>query len=281
MIKNKHGFTLIELLAVIVILGLLALIVTPGVAKVIRNSKINTAKASLEGYVREIENASTLYLTETGKYPYNINQLELDGKNLDKIENPIVELSSGGVDKAVVEIDGLYCKYEKGLDTICQEESFYSYMKNSNNVGEIFDEIETKYNVSVNCLDGGECTEEEQQSLATNESAITELVSKMDFGYYGIERKQIKSIIFTNIEPEGEGIDISLDNTNDVLLYYTITDEVYDIKIYSEKEIMFPNDSSEMFSGLDNLDELVLENINTSRVIDMSSMFASTGSSSE
>ena len=62
---NKKGFTLIELLATIVILGLLALIVTPGVAKVIRNSKINTAKASLEGYVREIENAVALYMTDT------------------------------------------------------------------------------------------------------------------------------------------------------------------------------------------------------------------------
>ncbi|MBQ8234496.1 MAG: prepilin-type N-terminal cleavage/methylation domain-containing protein, partial [Bacilli bacterium] len=95
MFKTKKGFTLIELLATIVILGLLALIVTPGIAKVIRNSKMNTAKASLEGYVREIENASTLYLTDTGEYPYSINQLELDGKNLSKIENPIVELASG------------------------------------------------------------------------------------------------------------------------------------------------------------------------------------------
>ena len=49
--KKNKGFTLIELLATIVILGLLALIVTPGVAKVIRNSKFNTSKASLEGYI--------------------------------------------------------------------------------------------------------------------------------------------------------------------------------------------------------------------------------------
>ena len=76
-LKNKiYGFTLIELLATIVILGLLALIVTPGIAKVIKNSKINTAKASIEGYVREVENAIALYMTDNGVYPTNINQLE-------------------------------------------------------------------------------------------------------------------------------------------------------------------------------------------------------------
>ena len=80
-LKNKnYGFTLIELLATIVILGLLALIVTPGVAKVIKNSKINTSESSMEGYVREVENAIALYMTDNGVYPTNINQLELDGK---------------------------------------------------------------------------------------------------------------------------------------------------------------------------------------------------------
>ena len=279
-IKN-YGFTLIELLATIVILGLLALIVTPGVAKVIRNSKINTAKASLEGYVREIENASTLYLTDTGEYPYNINQLELDGKNISKIENPIVEFGYGEIEKVVVEIDDIYCKYEKGMDAICREESFYSYMKNSNNAGEIIDEIGHKYNVSANCITGGECTLEEQESIKTNGSAINELIAKVDTTYYGIEREQIKSIIFTNIEPEGEGIDISVNNTNDVLLYSKVTNEMYDIKIYSEKEIIFPEYSLNMFAYLDNLDELVLENINTSQVTNMSSMFEETGYSSE
>ena len=304
-LKNKnYGFTLIELLATIVILGLLELIVTPGIAKVIRNSKINTAKASLEGYVREIENASTLYLTDTGDYPTSIDVLEIDGKNISKIKNPIVELSNGGVVKVTAKIDGLYCIYEKGINTICQEESFYSYIKNSIDVLALLEKSGISeicwydYNNNVDF-----CDEE-------GENVDWDAFNEEYYGkFFGIEipKSKIKSIEFTNIKPNGVGIDVSLNNTNDVLLYYTVTkekidvslndnsnimflsdvetrdvtDEMYDIKIYSEKEIMFPEDSSEMFADLNYLDELVLENINTSRVIDMSGMFGGTGSSSE
>ena len=127
---NKKGFTLIELLAVIVILGLLALIVTPGVAKVIRNSKINTAKVSLEGYVREVENAVALYMTDTGAYPDSVNDLELDGKNLDKIKNPNVVFGKGEITKVTAQIDNLYCRYMVGKGTECSETEFVYVPKN-------------------------------------------------------------------------------------------------------------------------------------------------------
>ena len=119
---NKKGFTLIELLATIVILGLLALIVTPGVAKVIRNSKINTAKASLEGYVREIENAVALYMTDTGNIPNSIDQLEIDGKNIDKIGNPNVVFNSDGtISKITATINEFKCAYIENDGVACYE----------------------------------------------------------------------------------------------------------------------------------------------------------------
>ena len=280
MFKTKKGFTLIELLAVIVILGLLALIVTPGVAKVIRNSKINTAKASVEGYVREIENAVALYMSDTGEYPESIEDLELDGKNINKIENPEVVFEDGEVEEVKVEIDGLYCKYKKGDGTGCSEESFYAYMKNSSNMGEIFGEINSKYGIGVFCLMNNECTEEEQQSMAANGSAINALASQMDMTYYGIARDKISSIEFTNQKPSGDGLDISLDNANNVLMYSNLKDGEYEIKIYSEKEIKFPSDSMAMFSQLVNLDKLILNNINTHEVTNMMGMFWKTGESS-
>ena len=124
-LKNKnYGFTLIELLATIVILGLLALIVTPGVAKVIKNSKINTSESSMEGYIREVENAIALYMTDNGVYPTSINQLELDGKNIDKIENANVTLGYGEISKVTAEINGLYCIYEEKIGAICDEDNF-------------------------------------------------------------------------------------------------------------------------------------------------------------
>ena len=124
MIKAK-GFTLIELLATIVILGLLALIVTPGIAKVIRNSKINTAKASLEGYIREVENAVALYMTDNGVYPTNIDQLEIDGKNIDKIGNPNVVFNSDGtISKITATVNEFKCAYVENNGVVCFESDY-------------------------------------------------------------------------------------------------------------------------------------------------------------
>ena len=125
MIKTKKGFTLIELLATIVILGLLALIVTPGIAKVIRNSKVNTAKASLEGYVREIENAVALYMTDTGDIPNSIDQLEIDGKNIDKIGNPNVVFNSDGtISKITATVNEFKCAYIENNGVACFESDY-------------------------------------------------------------------------------------------------------------------------------------------------------------
>ena len=284
MFETKKGFTLIELLATIVILGLLSLIVTPGIAKVIKNSKINTTKASLEGYVREIENASTLYLTDTGVYPDSINQLELDGKNIDKIENTMIELENGEVKKLTVEIDGIHCKYEKGLDTICQEESFYSYMKNNNTYLKETIEILNQYGISLLCYETEVCPADENVILMDNKEEIESkkpiLINEDDTFYHNsIKRSEVMSLVFTNIRPEGNYIDISQSQDGEVLLYYSKRENTgYDIKIYSSKPILFPENSSYMFSYLNNIEELDLGTniVYTNSVKDMSGMFRST-----
>ena len=121
MIKTK-GFTLIELLATIVILGLLALIVTPGIAKVIRNSKMNTTKASMEGYIREVENAVALYMSDTGDIPDSIDDLELDGKNLNKVLNVTVVFDNDGtITKITATIDEFKCVYIENNTVTCQD----------------------------------------------------------------------------------------------------------------------------------------------------------------
>ena len=121
--KKERGFTLVELLATIVILGLLALIVTPGIAKVIRSSKMNTAKVSLEGYVRELENAVALYMTDTGEYPTSVDQLEIDGKNISKIVNPNVVFNSDGTISKITAIVNEYkCAYIENDGVTCYEE---------------------------------------------------------------------------------------------------------------------------------------------------------------
>ena len=52
--KRKNGFTLIELIAVLVILAILALIVTPLVMNIIRKAKISADKRSIDAYGRSI-----------------------------------------------------------------------------------------------------------------------------------------------------------------------------------------------------------------------------------
>ena len=169
-LKNKnYGFTLIELLAVIVILGLLALIVTPGVAKVIRNSKFNTSKASLEGYIREIENASALYMSDTGVYPESLEDLELDGKNLDKVNSINIELENGEVKKIVAKVNDVYCRFEKGERTECQETMFigtYLYYDPVNNIKcETYTESNSASGVVEGCLKWNVLSAEEDGTL--------------------------------------------------------------------------------------------------------------------
>ena len=62
----KKGFTLIELLAVIVILAILALIVSPIISNVIKEARIASAARSLELYATAIENAQYEYMFAHG-----------------------------------------------------------------------------------------------------------------------------------------------------------------------------------------------------------------------
>ena len=58
---NKKGFTLIELLAVIVILAIIALIATPIILGIIRDSRDNSGARAVEGYAEAITAAVTTY----------------------------------------------------------------------------------------------------------------------------------------------------------------------------------------------------------------------------
>ena len=63
-------------------------------------------------------------MTDNGVYPTSINQLELEGKNIDKIENANVTLGYGEITKVTAEINGLYCIYEEKIGSICDEDNF-------------------------------------------------------------------------------------------------------------------------------------------------------------
>ena len=75
---KKKGFTLIELIAVLVIMAILALIVTPLVMNIIRKAKISAAKRSIDAYGRSIELAIADHLLDTGAFPTSIGDLTIE-----------------------------------------------------------------------------------------------------------------------------------------------------------------------------------------------------------
>ena len=75
---KKKGFTLIELIAVLVIMAIIALIVTPLVMNIIRKARISADKRSIDAYGRSIELAIAGYLLDTGKFPTSVDQLTIE-----------------------------------------------------------------------------------------------------------------------------------------------------------------------------------------------------------
>ena len=79
MVKKKmKGFTLIELIAVLVIMAILALIVTPLVMNIIKKAKVSADKRSIDAYGRSIEIAIASYLLDNGTFPTSIDQLTIE-----------------------------------------------------------------------------------------------------------------------------------------------------------------------------------------------------------
>ncbi len=77
-LKRGKGFTLIELIAVLVIMAIIALIVTPLVMNIIRKARISADKRSIDAYGRSIELAVAGYLLDTGRFPTSVDQLTIE-----------------------------------------------------------------------------------------------------------------------------------------------------------------------------------------------------------
>ena len=75
---KKKGFTLIELIAVLVIMAIIALIVTPLVMSIIKKAKVSADKRNIDAYGRSIELAIAGYLLDNGTFPTSIEQLTIE-----------------------------------------------------------------------------------------------------------------------------------------------------------------------------------------------------------
>ena len=76
--NRKKGFTLIELIAVLVILAVIALIVTPLVLNIVKKAKESANKRSVDAYGKAVELAVATYLLDTGNYPTTLDNLTVE-----------------------------------------------------------------------------------------------------------------------------------------------------------------------------------------------------------
>lgn len=107
---NKKGFTLIELLAVIVILAIIALIVTPVVSNIISSAKKAANARSVEGHIKNIEYAIIQKAFEEGTGDLGIyDDIKSDSERVatglvlpsgDKITCTTLSIKSGTVTSA-------------------------------------------------------------------------------------------------------------------------------------------------------------------------------------
>src|SRR5574344_203681 len=109
--NNKiKGFTLIELLAVIVILAIIALIITPIITGVISKAKDSANLRSAEAYVKAGENYFAKASTSGGTLDSNvIDDLEVSSKKAETGSSVIVS-SNGNIELSVIIGDKCYRK---------------------------------------------------------------------------------------------------------------------------------------------------------------------------
>ena len=163
----KKGFTLIELLAVIVILAIIALIVTPVISKVISGAKQRTAVVGSQNYVDSVNKTYALsmldsrydYLKEkdileTGFDDNELNEIEVSGKKptyikieYDKTKNVVKE--------GKFCIDGISVDYINGVankseNDYCNKEVVPGLYDKDNNLIVTWDSLVNDYGMDLN-----------------------------------------------------------------------------------------------------------------------------------
>ena len=124
---KKRGFTLIELIAVLVIMAILALIVTPLVMNIIRKARIAADKRSIDAYGRSIELAIAEYLLDTGKFPTSVGELSIEYSG-DKVICSTTQLNDdSSVYLTGCTVKGRTVDYAYGEDKTPQEPAIPTY----------------------------------------------------------------------------------------------------------------------------------------------------------
>ena len=121
----KKGFTLIELLAVIVILAIIALIITPVISDIIVSARHGANARSVEGHVKNIEYA---IVNETFNSTKELSYYNMDG-GIDKVNELILPDSDQVTCTSYTIQDGEVLKALNCKDRVKGWDKSYNYIK--------------------------------------------------------------------------------------------------------------------------------------------------------
>src|SRR5574344_431649 len=267
---KKKGFTLIELLAVIVILAIIAIIVTPIITGVIKKAKDSADLRSAEAYVKAGEN----YFSQSP-----LNNSTLDTNVIDDLEvssnkasdgSSLVVNSDGTTDMAII------------IDDKCYRKTFSESIKDISITDINTDEDKTNCSVSL----------KSDYAFLSKTTKATENIGTTTYTYtcyFGIDSVGgTKDYYFTSINRVDSvpstfaySLDISDKNisNNASIMAYLVTNGTnsYDVYLVSSRIIAAPADSSHLFAGMALAGDVDLSWLNTYFATNMKSMFASTG----
>src|SRR5574344_1406922 len=269
--NNKiKGFTLIELLAVIVILAIIALIITPIITGVIKKAKDSSDLRSAEGYVKAGEDYYAKASTSGGTLNTNvIDDLEVSSNKASDGSSLVVN-SDGTTDMAII------------IDDKCYRKTFSESIKDIT-ITDINTE-EDKSNCSVPL--------KSDYAVLTKTTMATEKIGTTTYTYayyFGIDSVGgTKDYYFTSINKADSApstfaysFDISdksiSDNTSIMAYLVTNGTNSYDVYLVSSKTIAAPADSSYLFAGMALAGDVNLSWLNTYFATNMSHMFDNTG----
>ena len=112
---NKKAFTLIELIAVLVILSIVMMIVTPLVLNIIRKARVSADRRSIDAYARSVEIGVATYLLDNLDFPKDFSDIKVEYRG-DEVKCANIAVNYDGsiyLDKCTV--NGRIAKDSKAL----------------------------------------------------------------------------------------------------------------------------------------------------------------------
>ena len=288
----RKGFTLIELLAVIVILAIIAIIAIPIILGIIKDTKEEANKRSVEMYAKSVENAIMKYQLGGKKISEGYYASSSDGKLITNITEGIninVEYEGNPIKCDII-------KFNKNNIMIGnQEEDKENYWNRFLNT-----DVPSNSIVSLSFLDYIKIPEgykSKDCSKKQDKSVICWWTKNKESGYYdmyvgaegGVIAPKDSSYLFKNLgyfysipyEYRIKTLDLTNFDTTLVEIIGCFFSNIYSfdtLNLGNNFNTSNVKNMKSMFYNLDNLKTLDLgEKFDTSKVTDMSYMFSSVG----